>query len=105
MDPQNQQETGKFGDTTKAVSDTESAGVPVDNTDETVDDSTDEGTETKDAVEVDDNASEAASVETVNTEQTISRTTEERATTPSQSGNAGGVTPPSTPTTPTPANS
>lgn len=82
MDPQNQKETGKFGDVTEALT-TDAAGVPVDNTDDNA---------PKDAVEVDDNASEAASVQTVNTEQTISRTTEERVEAPSQSGD----NPPST---------
>jgi hypothetical protein len=56
VDPKDQEDTGEFGDTTEAVS--EQAEEPT--------------TDGKTEVEVDDNASEAAAVETVDTPETLS---------------------------------
>lgn len=98
MDPQNQQETGKFGDTTEAVTDP-SAGKPVDNTDDNGSESPD--VEVKTEVSVDDNASEAASVQTVNTPEVHGTTAEGTAAAGDSSVNVrtglGGDTPPPTP--------
>lgn len=60
VDPKDQEDTGEFGDTTEAVS--EQADEPTTDGDE--------GPKTE--VNVDDNATEAAAVETVDTPETIS---------------------------------